>query len=82
VANSLFANWHFIAPKGVMLLAVIAGGIGFLSDAAPAQSQGRTLTSDGLGASARQAMIDIFREKDPTVVDRYFGVSFIQHDPT
>jgi len=82
VANSLFANWHFTAPKGFMFLAVIAGGIGFLSDAAPAQSQGRTLTSDGLGASARQAMIDIFRKKDPTVVDRYFGGSFIQHDPT
>ncbi len=82
MANSLFANWHFTAPKGFMFLAVIAGGIGFLSDAAPAQSQGRTLTSDGLGASARQAMIDIFRKKDPTVVDRYFGGSFIQHDPT
>jgi predicted SnoaL-like aldol condensation-catalyzing enzyme len=82
VAKSLFANWHFTARKGFTLLAVIAGGIGFLSDAAPAQSQGRTLTSDGLGASARQAMIDIFRRKDPTIVDRYFGESFIQHDPT
>jgi predicted SnoaL-like aldol condensation-catalyzing enzyme len=26
-------------------------------------------------------MIDIFRDKDPTAVDRYFGVSLIQHDP-
>jgi predicted SnoaL-like aldol condensation-catalyzing enzyme len=81
VAKSLFANRRFTAPKGFMLLAVIAGGIGFLSDAAPAQSQGQTVTSDALGASARQAMIDIFRKKDPTVVDRYFGESFIQHDP-
>ncbi len=34
-----------------------------------------------LGANARQAMIDIFRKKDATAVDRYFGESFIQHDP-
>jgi predicted SnoaL-like aldol condensation-catalyzing enzyme len=26
-------------------------------------------------------MIDIFRKKDATAVDRYFGDSFIQHDP-
>ena len=26
-------------------------------------------------------MIDIFRKKDPTVVDRHFAESFIQHDP-
>src|SRR5262245_58991579 len=38
------------------------------------------MTSDILGANARQAMIDIFRKKDPTVVDRYFGESFMQHD--
>jgi predicted SnoaL-like aldol condensation-catalyzing enzyme len=34
-----------------------------------------------LGADARQAMIDIFRKKDPSAVDRYFGESFVQHDP-
>jgi predicted SnoaL-like aldol condensation-catalyzing enzyme len=27
-------------------------------------------------------MIDIFRKKDVTVVDRHFGESFTQHDPT
>jgi predicted SnoaL-like aldol condensation-catalyzing enzyme len=37
--------------------------------------------SDTLRANAHQAMIDIFRKKDPTVVDRYFAESFIQHDP-
>jgi predicted SnoaL-like aldol condensation-catalyzing enzyme len=39
-------------------------------------------TSDSLGANARQAMIDIFRKKDVTVVDRNFAEPFIQHDPT
>jgi predicted SnoaL-like aldol condensation-catalyzing enzyme len=48
-----------------------------------AQSQGRTMTtSDTLGATARQAMIDIFRKKDATAVDRYFAEPFIQHDPS
>src|SRR5262245_22039466 len=40
------------------------------------------MTSHTLGANARQAMIDIFRKKDPTAVDRHFSESFIQHDPT
>jgi predicted SnoaL-like aldol condensation-catalyzing enzyme len=38
-------------------------------------------TSDTLGALARQVMIDIFRKKDATAVDRYFGEAFLQHDP-
>jgi predicted SnoaL-like aldol condensation-catalyzing enzyme len=47
-----------------------------------AQSQGRAMTaSETSGATARQAMTDIFRKKDATAVDRYFGASFIQHDP-
>jgi predicted SnoaL-like aldol condensation-catalyzing enzyme len=82
VARGLLASWNLTAQRGFMLLAVIASGIGTLSDVAPAQSQARTVTtSDTLGVTAGQAMIDIFRKKDPTVVDRYFGESFIQHDP-
>jgi predicted SnoaL-like aldol condensation-catalyzing enzyme len=66
-----------------MLLAIIAGGIGTLSSVTPAQSQERTvMASDTLGASARQAMIDIFRKKDVTAVDRYFAEPFAQHDPS
>ncbi len=38
-------------------------------------------TYDTSGANARQAMIDIFRKKDATAVDRYFAQSFMQHDP-
>jgi len=65
-----------------VLLAVIGSGIGALSNAPPAQPQAQTLTtSDTLGVNARQGMIDIFRRKDATAVDRYFGESFIQHDP-
>jgi predicted SnoaL-like aldol condensation-catalyzing enzyme len=39
------------------------------------------MTSDVLGDHARQALIDIFRKKDVTAVDRNFGEPFIQHDP-
>jgi len=37
--------------------------------------------SDTLRTNARQAMIDIFRKKDVSAVDRYFAEFFIQHDP-
>src|SRR5258707_11161414 len=40
-----------------------------------------SMTPDTLGAKAREAMIDIFRKKDPTAVDRHFAESFVQHDP-
>ena len=82
MARDLFANWNFTTRRKFMLLAVLASGIATLSDLVPAESQGRAVTtSDTLGADARQAMIDIFRKKDATAVDRHFGEPFIQHDP-
>jgi predicted SnoaL-like aldol condensation-catalyzing enzyme len=82
MARGLFATWNFTAQRRAVLFAIVAGGIGTLSSVAPAQSQGRTVAaSDTLGASARQAMIDIFRKKDVTAVDRLFAEPFIQHDP-
>ena len=83
MARGLFATWKFTAHRGIMLLAVVASGIGTSSYAAQAQAQERAVTtSDTLGATARQAMSDIFQKKDATAVDRYFGASFIQHDPS
>jgi len=77
--KGFFRKLELLSSEGIRVAAVIAGGIGTLSDA---QSQDRTVTtSDTLGANARQAMIDIFRKKDPTAVDRYFGERFKQHDP-
>jgi predicted SnoaL-like aldol condensation-catalyzing enzyme len=38
-------------------------------------------SSDALGAKAHQAMIDLFRNKDVTAVERSFGESLVQHDP-
>jgi predicted SnoaL-like aldol condensation-catalyzing enzyme len=37
--------------------------------------------SGDLGATARQAMISILRDRDTSAVDRYFAEPFIQHDP-
>jgi predicted SnoaL-like aldol condensation-catalyzing enzyme len=83
MARGLFATWNFVVHNGIMLLAVVASGIGTSSYAAQAQAQERAVTaSDTLGATARQAMSDIYQKKDATAVDRYFGASFIQHDPS
>jgi predicted SnoaL-like aldol condensation-catalyzing enzyme len=82
MARGLFATWHLAAQREFTALAVIASSIAILLAPALAQSQDRSVTtSDALGANARQALIDIFRKKDPTAVDRHFGESFIQHDP-
>src|SRR5438105_15866255 len=81
MASGSLANCRLPAWMG-FVLAIAASGLAALPDPAPAQSQGRTVTApDTLGGLARQAMIDIFRKKDATAVDRYFGESFIQHDP-
>jgi predicted SnoaL-like aldol condensation-catalyzing enzyme len=53
----------------------------FAQSAAIKASLDLRTTSDTLGGDARQAMIDIFRKKDPTAVERYFAESFVQHDP-
>jgi predicted SnoaL-like aldol condensation-catalyzing enzyme len=34
-----------------------------------------------LGATARQAMIEIFRNRDSTAIDRFFSEELVQHDP-
>jgi predicted SnoaL-like aldol condensation-catalyzing enzyme len=72
---------RFPAHNGTVLRAV-AIAVGTLSSVMSAQPQTRPVTaSDALGVTARQAMIDIFRKKDATGVDRYFDGSFVQHDP-
>jgi predicted SnoaL-like aldol condensation-catalyzing enzyme len=84
VAKGLFTGWDFTAQRGVVLFGIIAGSVATLPSVTPAQAQSQVramAASDTLGASARQAMIDIFRKKDVTAVDRYFAASLIQHDP-
>ena len=63
-------------------LAVLIGIVCLLSDFAPARSQtGNRAKVPDLGATGRQAMIQIFRNRDSTATDRFFSDQFVQHDP-
>jgi predicted SnoaL-like aldol condensation-catalyzing enzyme len=65
---------HLLAAGGgSAMIAIVDSASSNLAQSATSQST--------LGADARQAMIDIFRKKDATAVDRYFDASFVQHDP-
>ena len=63
-------------------LAALIGIICLLSDFAPVRSQTGNRPGDpDLGATAQQAMIEIFRNRDSTAIDRFFSEPFVQHDP-
>jgi predicted SnoaL-like aldol condensation-catalyzing enzyme len=68
------------ASGGTAVMAMVGSASSSLAPSAAPQTDPAT-SSDALGARARQAMIDIFRSKEPTAVDRYFADSFTQHDP-
>jgi predicted SnoaL-like aldol condensation-catalyzing enzyme len=74
---------NLLAASGntAIMAMVSAASSSLAQSAATEASLDLRTTSDTLGADARQAMIDIFRKKDPTAVDRYFAESFVQHDP-
>jgi predicted SnoaL-like aldol condensation-catalyzing enzyme len=72
----------FAAGGSTAMIAMVGSASSSLAQSAASQaSQDLSATPDTLGAKAGQAMIDIFRKKDATAIDRYFGESFIQHDP-
>jgi len=72
--RSLLQVWSRLAA----LIAVMY----LLSDFAPAQSKApKDADAPDLGATARQAMIEIFRKRDPVAIDRFFSNRFVQHDP-
>jgi len=53
-----------------------------LSDLAPKPTKAANhADAADLGATARQAMIEIFRNRDTTAIDRFFSEPFVQHDP-
>ena len=63
-------------------LAALIGIMCLLSDFEPARSQDRNHPDfPDLGATARQATIAIFRDRDFTAIDRFFSEAFVQHDP-
>ena len=80
--STMMSRRNILAAGGTSAMIAMMGSASLAQPAATEASPDLRTTSDTLRANARQAMIDIFRKKDPTVVDRYFAESFIQHDPT
>jgi predicted SnoaL-like aldol condensation-catalyzing enzyme len=82
-AMKMMSRRNILAAAGsTATMAMVGSGSSSLAQSAASQtSLDPRTTSDALGAHARQAMIDIFRKKDPTAVNRYFAESFVQHDP-
>ena len=63
-------------------LAALIGITCLLPHFVAARSQaGKGADVTGLGTTARQAMIEIFRNRDSTAIDRFFSDQFVQHDP-
>jgi predicted SnoaL-like aldol condensation-catalyzing enzyme len=72
----------FAAGGSTAMIAMVGSASSSLAQSAASQtSLDLSTTPNTLGANAREAMIDLFRKKDPTAVDRYFAESFMQHDP-
>jgi predicted SnoaL-like aldol condensation-catalyzing enzyme len=65
-----------------LVLAILIGGMLLLSDLAPKRSKAANHSGIAdLGAIARQATIEIFRNRDLIAIDRFFSEAFVQHDP-
>src|ERR1700756_1990476 len=65
-----------------LVFATLIGGTFSLADFAPKPAKARNPPGGpGLGATARQAMIEIFQNRNPTAIDRFFSEPFVQHDP-
>ena len=63
-------------------LAALIGILSLLPYFAPERSQARNYAdAPDLGATAQEAMIEIFRNRDSTAIDRFFSDPFVQHDP-
>ncbi len=73
-------NWSRL--QVLSRLAALIGIMCLLSDFVPARSQTQNHPdAPDLGATARQATIAIFRDRDSTAIDRFFSEALVQHDP-
>jgi predicted SnoaL-like aldol condensation-catalyzing enzyme len=65
-----------------LLLMFVLTGLAIMPSFTPGRSQDTgAAASAKLGETAQKVLIDIFRKKDVTVIDRYFAEPFVQHDP-
>jgi predicted SnoaL-like aldol condensation-catalyzing enzyme len=81
IKRNLFARYGLGHSQKWSVLAAFSGGILALSNFMPPVARD-TAADATLAAKAQEAMIQIFRKRDPTAVDRFFADPFIQHDPT
>jgi predicted SnoaL-like aldol condensation-catalyzing enzyme len=74
------AAWNRL--KFCVGLAALIPSTFLLAAFAPKQSEARNDPGvSDLGVTARQAMIEIFRNRDSTASDRFFSDQLVQHDP-
>ena len=74
------AAWNYL--KLWPGLGALIGASFLLLEFVPARSQVRNYTEvPDLGATARLALIEIFRNRDATAIDRFFSDPLVQHDP-
>jgi predicted SnoaL-like aldol condensation-catalyzing enzyme len=67
---------------GVVHRILVLTGVAIMSSFSPTGSQdGGAPESGKLAEIAQNVVIDIFRNRDLTVVDRHFAEPFVQHDP-
>ena len=59
----------------------LLGVLGGLSLASAASVNEEAQAPRPLDQEARQVLVAIFQKKDPHAVDRWFGDTFVQHDP-
>jgi predicted SnoaL-like aldol condensation-catalyzing enzyme len=57
-------------------------GLTVMSSFTPVKSEdGGAAASAKLGEIAQKVLVDIFRKRDVSTIDRYFAAQFVQHDP-
>ena len=78
--NCAAHNMAFSIPKWLVTSSIAAVGVA-LGSIGLAQSANAQSSNEELGTVAREAMIAIFDKKDPSAIDRFFAVPFVQHDP-
>src|SRR5262249_17305623 len=65
-----------------LILTTLIGSTFLLSELAPKPTKAANHSDVAdLGATARQAVIEIFQNRDLTAIDRFFSEPFVQHDP-
>jgi predicted SnoaL-like aldol condensation-catalyzing enzyme len=72
---------HALRNLWNMVSVTLLGVLGGLSPASAASVNEEARAPQPLDREARQVLVAIFQKKDPHAIDRWFGDTFVQHDP-